>query len=255
MVIYPAIDIRRGRCVRLFQGDPERETVYGDNPLEMALRWQSKGARWIHVVDLDGAFSGEPIAREIVLRIARLLEIPIQVGGGVRSDDDVVRYLEGGVARVIVGTKALEDLAWFSRLCERFPERIALGLDARDGLVAVRGWRETTSVHVEHILEGMRDLPLAAVIYTDIGRDGTHRGVNVAATEKVVGWSGSPVIASGGVTAMGDIEALMPLVKKGLNGVIIGRALYDGTLDLGDLLRFVRSQRTETGGGRERWQD
>lgn len=239
MIIYPAIDIRHGKCVRLFQGDPEKETIYADNPLEIAKRWYAKGASWLHVVDLDGAFSGTTVNRGIVLSIVLNVNVKVQIGGGIRTEEDVRYYLSNGVERVIIGTRAFEDRAWFSELCFKYPYKIALGLDARDGFVAVKGWKESTAISVLDAAKWLEDLPLGAVIYTDISRDGTHRGVNVEATAKLLEVTSHPVIASGGVSSIEDVKKLLPLVENGLNGVIIGRALYDGKVDLEEALRLV----------------
>lgn len=250
MIIYPAIDIRRAKCVRLFQGDPDKETIYADDPVEVARRWQQKGASWLHVVDLDGAFSGRPMNHEIVLSMVRSVNLKVQVGGGIRSEEDVRLYLLAGVDRVVIGTRAFGDMGWFTELCYRYPDRIALGLDARDGLVAVKGWRETMQLSVLEVAKQIEDIPVGAIIYTDISRDGTHKGVNIEATEKLLELTSHPVIASGGVSSLEDIRKLLPLREKGLEGVIIGRALYDGKLALEDALGIVREKRE----GEQRWQ-
>jgi len=239
MIIYPAIDIRKGKCVRLFQGDPDKETVYADDPVEVAKKWKDEGATWLHVVDLDGAFAGTPVNRDLVVSIAREANIPVQVGGGIRTEEDVMFYLNAGISRVIVGTRAFEDIDWFGSLCNKYPYRIALGLDARDGFVAVKGWKETTKVGVLDVMAQFSQIPLGAIIYTDISRDGTHTGVNITATEILLEMTHHPVIASGGVSSAEDVVKLLPLAKKGLNGVIIGRALYDQRIRLGEVLRLV----------------
>lgn len=239
MIIYPAIDIRNGKCVRLFQGDPDKETIYADDPLSMAGQWISRGAQWLHIVDLDGAFCGRPVNHKIIASITRNFEVNVQVGGGIRTEEDVVSYLSMGVKRVILGTRAFEDLEWFRELCNKYPGRIALGLDARDGFVAVRGWKETTTLSVSHVVESLKNISLAAIIYTDISRDGTHRGVNVEATERLLGMTSHPVIASGGVSSIDDILRLVPLAGRGLDGVIIGRALYDGNFTLEEALKIA----------------
>ncbi|SFM64978.1 1-(5-phosphoribosyl)-5-[(5-phosphoribosylamino)methylideneamino]imidazole-4-carboxamide isomerase [Thermodesulforhabdus norvegica] len=239
MIIYPAIDIKNGKCVRLYQGDPSKETVYGSDPLTVARRWESLGATWLHIVDLDGAFAGRPVHYEVIARIASTLSIPVQVGGGIRNSEDVEKYLEAGISRVIVGTRALKDPEWFSQVCTAYPGRIAAGLDARNGFVAVKGWKNVTSVTVAEVARIWNDLPLAALIYTDIARDGTQRGVNVKATESLLKITRHPVIASGGVASIEDILVLLPLVKEGLNGVIVGRALYTGSLKLEEAIRIV----------------
>lgn len=238
MIIYPAIDLRGGKCVRLYQGDPSQETVYDDDPVAMALKWQDLGAKWLHIVDLDGAFEGRPIQHRLIARIVASLQIPVQVGGGIRKTDDIARYLDVGIARVIVGTMALEAPEWFQKVCMQYPGRVAIGIDARSGYIAVRGWKDTTHRKIEDTVETWNDLPISALIYTDIGRDGTQRGVNIDATEALLRITHHPVIASGGVATIKDIRALLPLVKLGLNGVIIGRALYTGALDLSEALNL-----------------
>ncbi|MCX7822788.1 MAG: 1-(5-phosphoribosyl)-5-[(5-phosphoribosylamino)methylideneamino]imidazole-4-carboxamide isomerase [Syntrophobacterales bacterium] len=250
MIVYPAIDIRHGNCVRLFQGDPERETIYGSDPLEVAKKWHEKGASWLHVVDLDGAFSGSPVNYKIVLAIAHNVSVNVQVGGGIRTESDVDMYLSSGVKRIIIGTRAFEDEKWFVETCRKYPGRIVLGLDARDGLVAVRGWRKTTTMNMLDVARWVEDFPIGAIIYTDISRDGTHRGVNVEAIAKLLEVTSHPVIASGGISSLEDIHRLLPLTRNGLDGVIVGRALYDGKLELGSLLEFV--ERSKGGGDRGR---
>lgn len=240
MIIYPAIDIKDGLCVRLMQGDPERVTVYGRDPVAVARRWEKEGASWLHVVDLDGAFSKTPVNRQVIFSLIRSVSIPVQVGGGIRSLETVSDYLERGVERVILGTAALRDPALLEEASSRYPGRVALGIDARAGLVAVEGWKETSTLHAVDLVKHFAHLELAAVIYTDIHRDGMQTGVNVEATRSLLDVSRFPVIASGGVATLNDIEALLPLAPLGLSGVITGRAIYDGTLDLREALALVR---------------
>jgi phosphoribosylformimino-5-aminoimidazole carboxamide ribotide isomerase len=242
MIIFPAIDIKDGLCVRLMQGDPERVTIYGNDPAAVARRWQEEGAQWLHVVDLDGAFSQSPRNREVVASIVRQVSIPVQIGGGIRTLATMEDYLGVGVERVIVGTVALRDPQLLGEACSRFPRRIALGIDARDGRVAIEGWKETTGTDAISMIKSFSDLELAAVIYTDIHRDGMQYGVNVEATRRLLEATRFPVIASGGVATLSDVEALLPLVSLGLEGVITGRAIYDGTLVLRDALRLIRER-------------
>lgn len=241
MIIFPAIDLKDGVCVRLMQGDPERRTVYGTDPMAVARRWQGEGAEWLHIVDLDGAFASNPKNRRVILEIAAALEIPIQVGGGIRTLEAIEGYLEAGIARVILGTAACTEPDFLTLACDRFPNRIALGLDARDGKVAVRGWRETTAVEVLTLAGSVRELGLAAIIYTDIQRDGMQSGVNLEATRRLLDATQVPVIASGGVAGIDDLTALLPLVPLGLAGVITGKALYSGALTLKDALRVAKA--------------
>jgi phosphoribosylformimino-5-aminoimidazole carboxamide ribotide isomerase len=240
MIIFPAIDLKDGCCVRLMQGDPERVTLYGRDPAAMARRWEQDGAEWLHVVDLDGAFSQSPKNRSAIEAIVRSIRIPVQVGGGIRHVETIGDYLQLGVQRVILGTVAFRQSELVEEACRQFPGRIALGVDARDGRVAVEGWQETTSTSVLSLIERLAHLDLAAVIYTDIHRDGMETGVNVEATRRLLEACPWPVIASGGVATLADINALVPLVPHGLEGVIIGRALYNGSILLPDALELVK---------------
>jgi phosphoribosylformimino-5-aminoimidazole carboxamide ribotide isomerase len=243
MIIFPAIDLKDGLCVRLMQGDPERVTVYGRDPAAMAERWAQEGAQWLHVVDLDGAFSQSPKNRDAVAAIVKTLDIPVQVGGGIRTLANIADYLEMGVRRVILGTVALRDPDLVAEACRRYPRRVALGIDARDGMVAVEGWQEATSTDVRALVERYLPLDLAAIIYTDIHRDGMSTGVNVDATRRLLEFAACPVIASGGVATLQDIQELVPLVPLGLEGVIVGRALYNGNVRLTEALAWVREHR------------
>lgn len=205
----------------------------------MAARWQDAGAAWLHVVDLDGAKEGRPINRPAVEAIARILRIPFQIGGGIRSLEAIEEYLSLGAARVILGTAAVNDPGFLSQACRRFPGRVALGLDARHGRVAVSAWRETRDVRAVDLAPKLVQTGLAAIIYTDVSRDGTHAGVNVEATAELCRAVGVAVIAAGGVSTLGDIQALLPLMELGLSGVITGRAIYEGTLDLRAALKLA----------------
>ncbi len=240
MIIFPAIDLKEGLCVRLMQGDPDRATVYGKDPVAVARHWEAQGAEWLHLVDLDGAFTKSPVNDSIILGIAKSVSIPVQAGGGIRTLEDVERCLSAGVARVIVGTAALRHPEMLEEACGRYPGRIALGLDARDGRVAVEGWKESTQTEAVSLVLRFKHLALAAVIYTDIHRDGMQTGVNVESTRRLIEQTGEPVIASGGVSTMEDIEMLLPLAPLGLLGVITGRAIYEGTLNLGEAIARAR---------------
>jgi phosphoribosylformimino-5-aminoimidazole carboxamide ribotide isomerase len=240
MIIFPAIDIKDGLCVRLMQGDPERVTVYGRDPEAVARRWQEEGAEWLHVVDLDGAFSQTPRNREAIAALVGAVSIPVQVGGGIRRLATIEDYLGLGLERVILGTAALREPQLLDEACRRFPGRVALGIDARDGQVAIEGWKETTATDAISLVRSFSHLDLAAVIYTDIHRDGMQSGVNVPATRSLLEAADFPVIASGGVATLKDVEALLELVPMGLLGVITGRAIYDGTLVLREALALVR---------------
>ena len=239
MNIYPAIDIRDGRCVRLRQGDYSQETRYADDPAEVAARFKAAGAAWLHVVDLDGAKAGRPVNHEIVARICRTTGLRVQVGGGIRTVEDARRLLGVGVARVIIGSWAAADWEGFAALCTSPGLRgnVALGLDARDGRVAVHGWTADSGIAAIDLARRAEELALPAIIYTDISRDGMMAGPNLPATRDLAAKVSVPIIHSGGVTTPADVEALCRL---DIDGLIIGRALYEGTIDLADALRTAR---------------
>ena len=239
MIIFPAIDLKGGVCVRLMQGDPERATIYGKDPVAVAKHWEAEGAEWLHVVDLDGAFSKAPVNNGIIREIAKSASIPIQVGGGIRTFENIEDYISAGIARVIIGTAALRQPEIIEHACRRYPGSIALGLDARDGKVAVEGWKESTATDAISLVARFEGLPLAAIIYTDIQRDGMQTGVNIEATRRLIEATSIPVIASGGVSTLEDIRRLLPLVPLGLLGVITGRAIYEGTLNLSDAIKVA----------------
>jgi phosphoribosylformimino-5-aminoimidazole carboxamide ribotide isomerase len=232
MEIIPAIDLRGGRVVRLIQGDPARETRYGDDPAATAREWERRGAGRLHVVDLDGALGGTPANQAAVRAILGAVRIPIQVGGGLRSPEAVRTLLALGVDRAVLGTAAIRDPEFLAAACATHPGRVALGLDARAGVVAVSGWAEATSLSTVELAGRVRGLPLAAVIYTDIGRDGMLQGPDLEGLAAVADAAGLPVIASGGVTSAADIAALCGLEARGVVGAIVGKALYDGRLSL-----------------------
>lgn len=236
--LYPAIDIREGRCVRLNQGRADAETAYFDDPIEPARRWKEAGASWIHVVDLDGAFKGEGANFEIIRSIATL-GVPVQTGGGIRSLDAIDRRLEAGVSRVVIGTRACGDGSFLEEAVQRFgADRLAVGIDARDGRVAVRGWVEVTDETVETVARRALEAGIRHLIHTDIATDGMLSGPNLQAQERMASLPEVQVIASGGVSSVDDLRALEQLSRRvpGLVGVIIGKALYDGRLDLQDAL-------------------
>jgi phosphoribosylformimino-5-aminoimidazole carboxamide ribotide isomerase len=240
MLIIPAVDIRGGQCVRLRQGRLDAETVFSDDPVAMGLRWQEAGASLLHVVDLDGAFTSRPQNLEVIGRLRRALSIPMELGGGLRTLETMAAYIDLGVDRLILGTVALKDPELAARACARFPGRIAFGLDAKDGLLAVEGWTETSRKTALEVARSLAPLKPAALIYTDISRDGVKTGVNLKATRALAEAVDLPVIASGGVSSLKDIEALLPLKQVGVVGVIVGRALYDGNLDLREALKLAR---------------
>jgi phosphoribosylformimino-5-aminoimidazole carboxamide ribotide isomerase len=242
MQILPAIDIRGGQCVRLRQGDYNQETVFGDDPLAMARKWAEAGATRLHLVDLDGAKAGQPVNHEIVGRIVKELGIACQLGGGIRDEAAIRTLLDVGLDRVIIGTQALKQPDWFREMAGRYPGRIALGLDARDSMVATEGWLDVSSVSALELAADYQGLDLAAVIYTNIANDGMMQGVDEATIADMVALAdlGFPVIASGGVTTLDDIRRLTDEsnAHPNLVGSIVGRAIYEGTIDVTEAIRI-----------------
>lgn len=239
MLIIPAIDLKDGKCVRLRQGRMDDSTQYGDDPVDMATRWVEAGARRLHLVDLNGAFAGEPVNGEIVQAIARKYpDLPIQIGGGIRSAETIEAYLKAGVQWVIIGTKAVKEPDFVTEMCKRFPGHIIVGLDAKDGRVATDGWAEVSEVMATDLAKRFADDGVDAIVYTDISRDGMMQGVNVEATAALAREGGIPVIASGGVTNMDDLKQLATVADQGVLGAITGRAIYEGTLDVKEAQAF-----------------
>ena len=236
MELIPAIDIRDGRCVRLYQGDYARETVFSDDPVAMARRWQAEGAARLHLVDLDGAREGRPVNNGVIIAIARAVSVPCQVGGGVRSVQTIERYLTGGVERVILGSVAVEQPSVLAAALARHGEAIIAGVDARSGRVAVHGWRERSPEKAEDLMRRLAAMGVRRFIYTDVARDGTLRGPNFAATARAAKAVPVPVIASGGVATVHHIRRLSEI---GVEGAILGRALYEGALSLSEALQAV----------------
>lgn len=237
MLIIPAIDLRRGKCVRLLQGRADAETVYSDDPVAMALKWQSKGAQFLHVVDLDGAFTGVQENLDIVKNIADALSIPIELGGGIRDKKAIERVLQSGVQRAILGTSALKDPAFAKDMCKEYGNRIAVGIDARDGMVATHGWTEVGEKPAVDFAIEMEAAGVKTIIYTDIKRDGMLKGPNIEATKKIAQAVQSvEIIASGGVSSLDDIKNLKTLEPLGVTGAIVGKALYTGDLQLEDAI-------------------
>jgi phosphoribosylformimino-5-aminoimidazole carboxamide ribotide isomerase len=237
MIVIPAIDLKDGQCVRLKQGRMEDSTVFSDDPVSMAAHWQAQGARRLHLVDLNGAFAGEPVNGEIVKAIAKALpDLPLQIGGGIRDLTTIDAYLSAGVSYVIIGTRAVREPQFIKLACERFPGQIIVGLDAKDGFVATDGWAEVSDIPVVDLVKEFADYGVEAIVYTDIARDGMMKGVNLEATVKLAEQSSIPIIASGGVTNIDDIAALKAVCKTntgaGISGAITGRAIYEGTLDI-----------------------
>ena len=253
MIIIPAVDLKEGRCVRLSQGRMDQESVYSEHPVEMAKHWESKGAERLHVVDLNGAVAGKPIHRSLVKEITRSLRIPVEVGGGIRDMASIEDYLSSGVRWVILGTAAFQNPSFVEEACRQFPGRVIAGIDARGGRVAIRGWNEVVSLDAVDLARQFEDKGLSAIIFTDIERDGMGTGLNFESTQKLSRSTSIPVIASGGVSRIEDIEHLLESESEGIIGVIVGRALYTGQLDLGEAIRLtkkpeIRSQKPEEKG-------
>jgi len=241
MLFIPAIDLKGEKVVRLFQGDYEKTKVYGEDPLQYALHFERAGAKRLHIVDLDGAKDGRPCHRELILQIAKALSIPVQTGGGLRTLEDIKAYLEGGVSQVILGTKAIESKDFLGNITSLYPHRVIVSVDMRGGKVSVAGWLKTTDLDYLEFLEELNHYPLFAVILTVIERDGTGLGIDLTPLEKALKVTQHPLILAGGVSTIEDLKKLKPLEKKGLFGVISGRALYEGTLDLSTALLIAEA--------------
>jgi phosphoribosylformimino-5-aminoimidazole carboxamide ribotide isomerase len=237
LIIIPAIDIKDGKCVRLAQGDFDRVTTYADNPADMAFAWVQQGAELIHIVDLDGSVAGLPRNANIILDIARKVDVPIQVGGGIRDMETIEFYLSNGVASVILGTTALQNEKIVREACETFPEKIILGIDALEGKVAIRGWTQKTEQNAVDLARRYENYNVRAIVYTDIKSDGMGTGVNIEATKELAKAVSIPVIASGGVATIADIENLLSIKDCKIYGVIIGRALYTGAISLEEAIK------------------
>lgn len=237
MLIVPAIDLKDGKCVRLLRGEEGTETVFSQDPVAVAEEWEDCGARLIHVVDLDGAFSGKPRSFELIKEMVRCVSCPVQVGGGIRDMETIERYLETGLYRVILGTVALKNPEILTEANRRFPRRVAVGIDTREGKIAVRGWKETLDFDLRSFLNDLKSIGISVVVHTDIDRDGTLDGININAVEDFVISSPIPVIASGGVSSSIDLEKLSALTEVGLLGVIVGKSIYSGKIDLREAIK------------------
>lgn len=241
MIIYPAIDLKGGKCVRLYKGDMNQDTVYNDNPGAQALDWARAGFSWVHVVDLDGAVSGKPVNQDAVRSIINSVDIPVQLGGGIRTLDQIEGWLSEGLSRVILGTIAVRDPELVKEACAKFPDQIAVGIDARKGKVAVEGWVEESDMEATELAAMFEDAGVCSIIYTDIDRDGTGQGVNAISTIALAQNTSIPVIASGGVGSIKDLELVRDAGEYGVQGVIVGKALYDGRVTPEDALKVVTS--------------
>lgn len=242
-ILYPAIDIRGGKCVRLLQGDYDRETVYGDSPLAMAKKWEEKGASWIHLVDLDGAKAGHPVNDDTIIDIARQVKVPVQVGGGIRHMDNVRTYLEAGISRVILGTSAIQDRPFVEAALSRYGgQKVAIGIDARDGYAATQGWLETSEVKAVELASALVAKGAQTFIYTDISRDGMLNGPNLNAVKELAAAINQTVIASGGVSQLEDLFTLAQCKEQGVGGAIVGKALYTQRIDLTEAVDRLKGE-------------
>jgi len=243
VILFPAIDLKDGKCVRLIQGDMDQATVFNDDPGAQAAEFEALGFEYLHLVDLNGAFAGKPVNGDAVRSILDKISIPAQLGGGIRDLATIEMWLETGISRVILGTSAVRDPDLVREACAKFPGRIAVGLDARGGRVAVEGWAETSDVTAAEIAARFEDAGVAAIIYTDIDRDGVLQGLNLEATKALAAGTSIPVIASGGLSSIADIAALLEPDCAGIEGAISGRALYDGRLDAAEALGLIAARK------------
>jgi phosphoribosylformimino-5-aminoimidazole carboxamide ribotide isomerase len=243
VIIFPAIDLKEGLCVRLQQGDMARATIFSRDPAAQAHAFEQQGFEYLHMVDLDGAFAGKPVNAAAVERVLETISIPVQLGGGIRDMATIDAWLDKGVTRVIIGTAAVRDPALVKQAARKYPQRVAVGLDARDGKVAVEGWAQTSEVSVLDIAKRFEDAGVAAIIYTDIARDGLLKGLNLEATVALAEAVSLPVIASGGLASIADVERLLEPGNSKLAGAIAGRALYDGRLEAAEALSLIRASR------------
>ena len=246
MILFPAIDLKEGRCVRLIQGDMAQATGFSDHPADQAASFESQGFEWLHIVDLDGAFAGKPVNAEAVRAIVKRIKLPIQLGGGIRDIRTVEGWLEAGIRRVIIGTAAVKDPSFVREAARRFPGQVAVGIDARDGRVAVDGWASLSEMSAEELGLRFQDAGVAAIIYTDISRDGLLKGLNIESTLALANALTIPVIASGGLASIEDIQRLTQPDCAVLEGAISGRALYDGRLDPTEALALIRTSNGKT---------
>jgi phosphoribosylformimino-5-aminoimidazole carboxamide ribotide isomerase len=245
MILYPAIDIKDGVCVRLLRGDMDEVTVYNEDPVAQALLFQSQGFEWLHIVDLNGAIEGRAVNHDVVGKMLKQTSRPVQLGGGIRTLADIERWLAAGVSRIVLGTVAVRDPALVREACAKFPGKVAVSIDSRGGLVAVEGWVETSTVRSLDLALRMEEAGVAAIIFTDINRDGAMGGVNLQATVDLAFALHTPVIASGGVSSLRDLQAIHEARASGIAGVIAGRALYDGRIDPAEALRLLKREDCE----------
>ncbi len=245
MIVIPAVDLKDGRCVRLSQGKMDQESIYSEHPVEMAKTWESKGAARLHLVDLNGAVEGKAVHRTLIREIVQSVQIPVEVGGGIRDLSTVEDYLSSGVRWVILGTAAFQNRSLVAEACHRFPERVILGIDAKRGNVAIQGWNEVLSLKATDLAKQFEGMGLAAIIFTDIEKDGMSTGLNLQSTRDLARSTSIPIIASGGVAQIQDIECVTELESDGIIGVIVGRALYTGSIDLEEAIRIAKSTKSQ----------
>lgn len=236
MLIIPAIDLKDGKCVRLFKGEEGTETVFSDKPEDVALKWEECGADWIHVVDLDGAFSGEPKNLNVIKKIVETVECNVQVGGGIRNIETVRSYFDIGIQRAIIGTAAFSDEEFLSEACNEFPGKIAVGIDTKNGKIAVKGWKEVIDLDTSEALVNLKNAGVSVILNTNIDRDGTMEGINIEAAREFIESSPLPVIASGGIATTDDLEKLSTIESLGLYGAILGKSIYTGSIELRDAI-------------------
>ena len=239
MILFPAIDLKDGQCVRLVQGDMDRATIFNDNPTKQAKIFMETGFQWIHIVDLNGAFKGTPINQSCITKILCSISIPIQLGGGIRDMETAERWLKSGVKRIVLGTAALNNPEFTKEACKEFPDQVAVGIDTRNGLVAIEGWSKTSTVTDIDLVRRFEDAGVTAIIHTDIDRDGLMEGANIEATLNLASQTSIPLILSGGVSSMSDIENIKKYESEGIMGIISGRAIYDGRVDPTNALNFL----------------
>ncbi len=237
MIIIPAIDIKDGKCVRLFKGEEEKVTVFSDHPSEVAKEWEDAGAKWIHIVDLDGAFSGKPKNYNVIKSIVDSVNCPVQVGGGIRNIDTVREYVKMGFKRIILGTAAFSDQDFLRNACSEFPQEIAVGIDTKNGKIAVKGWTEVIDQTTQEVMRNLHEVGVSVVLNTNIDRDGTMEGINIDGARQFIEESPIPVIASGGIATMEDLEKLASIEHLGLYGAILGKSIYTGSINLKEAIQ------------------
>ncbi|TFG77787.1 MAG: 1-(5-phosphoribosyl)-5-[(5-phosphoribosylamino)methylideneamino]imidazole-4-carboxamide isomerase [Thermodesulfobacteriales bacterium] len=237
MIIIPAIDIKDGKCVRLFKGEEEKVTVFSDHPSEVAKEWEDAGAKWIHIVDLDGAFSGKPKNYNVIKSIVDSVNCPVQVGGGIRNIDTVREYVKMGFKRIILGTTAFSDQDFLRNACSEFPQEIAVGIDTKNGKIAVKGWTEVIDQTTQEVMRNLHEVGVSVVLNTNIDRDGTMEGINIDGARQFIEESPIPVIASGGIATMEDLEKLASIEHLGLYGAILGKSIYTGSINLKEAIQ------------------